>query len=74
MKGGPGSISSQGTRSHMPQLRVGKLQLQIPHAATKRSHMPSSAAKLINIFLNAPSTAAASERMSLFVFQSISPV
>ncbi|TEA39003.1 hypothetical protein DBR06_SOUSAS1710095, partial [Sousa chinensis] len=31
--GGPGSISGQGTRSHMPQLRVCMLQLKIPHAA-----------------------------------------
>ncbi|TEA37484.1 hypothetical protein DBR06_SOUSAS8810006, partial [Sousa chinensis] len=33
--GGPGSIPGQGTRSHMPQLRVLMLQLKIPHAATK---------------------------------------
>ena len=33
--GGPGSIPGQGTRSHMPQLRVPMLQLKIPHAATK---------------------------------------
>ena len=33
--GGGGSISSQGTRSPMPQLRVCMLQLNIPHAATK---------------------------------------
>ncbi|TEA33198.1 hypothetical protein DBR06_SOUSAS8010047, partial [Sousa chinensis] len=31
--GGPGSIPFQGTRSHMPQLKI-------PHAATKRPHMP----------------------------------
>ena len=33
--GGPGSIPDQGTRSHMPQLRVLMPQLKIPHAATK---------------------------------------
>ncbi|TEA36653.1 hypothetical protein DBR06_SOUSAS310034, partial [Sousa chinensis] len=31
--GGPGSISGQGIRSHMPQLRVRMLQLKTPHAA-----------------------------------------
>ena len=29
--GGPGSIPGQGTRSHMPQLKI-------PHAATKTQH------------------------------------
>ena len=39
--GVPGLIPGQGTRSHMPQLRVHMPQLKIPHAATKRrSHMP----------------------------------
>ncbi|TEA33101.1 hypothetical protein DBR06_SOUSAS18610013, partial [Sousa chinensis] len=38
--GGPGSISGQGTRSHMLQLRVRMLQLKIPHATTKRSRVP----------------------------------
>ena len=33
--GGPGSIPVQGTRSHMPQLRVNVLQNNILHAATK---------------------------------------
>ena len=33
--GGLGSIPSQGSRSHMPQLRVLTLQLNIPHAITK---------------------------------------
>ena len=33
--GGPGSILGQGTRSHMPQLRVRILQLKIPHASVK---------------------------------------
>ena len=33
--GGLGSIPGQGTRSHMPQLRVCMLQLKIPHATTK---------------------------------------
>ena len=32
--GGLGSLG-QGTRSHMPQLRVCMLQLKIPHATTK---------------------------------------
>ena len=31
--GDPGLIPGQGTRSHMPQLRVCMLQLKIPHAA-----------------------------------------
>ena len=33
--GGLGSIPGQGTRSHMPQLRVHTQQLKIPHTATK---------------------------------------
>ncbi|TEA14718.1 hypothetical protein DBR06_SOUSAS3110025, partial [Sousa chinensis] len=33
--GGPGSIPGQGTRSHMPQLRVHILQLKILCATTK---------------------------------------
>ena len=33
--GSPGSIPGQGTRSHMPQLRVHMPQLKVPHAATK---------------------------------------
>ncbi|TEA36535.1 hypothetical protein DBR06_SOUSAS15910004, partial [Sousa chinensis] len=33
--GDPGLIPGQGTRSHMPQLRVRILQLRSPHAATK---------------------------------------
>ena len=33
--GGPGLISGQGTRSHIPQLRVLILQLKIPQATTK---------------------------------------
>ncbi|TEA16676.1 hypothetical protein DBR06_SOUSAS20610068, partial [Sousa chinensis] len=37
--GGPGSIPGQGTRSHIPQLRVRMPRLKIPHAATKRSHV-----------------------------------
>ena len=32
---GPGSIPRQGTRSHMPQLRVCILQLKIPQLAIK---------------------------------------
>ncbi|TEA25323.1 hypothetical protein DBR06_SOUSAS21410020, partial [Sousa chinensis] len=38
--GGPGLIPGQGTRSHMPQLRVRMLQLKILHAATKRYRVP----------------------------------
>ena len=34
--GGPGSISGQGTRSHMPQLRDYMPQLKVPHAVTKK--------------------------------------
>ena len=33
--GGPSSTPLQGTRSHIPQLRVWMLQLNIVHAATK---------------------------------------
>ena len=33
--GGLGLIPLQGTRSHMPQLRVCMLELKIAHAATK---------------------------------------
>jgi len=33
--GSPGSIPGQGTRSHMPQLRVRMPQVKISHAATK---------------------------------------
>ena len=33
--GGPGSTPGQGTRSHMPQLRVHTQQLKIPHTAMK---------------------------------------
>ena len=33
--GGPGSIPGQGTRSHLPQLRVHMLKLRLPHTATK---------------------------------------
>ncbi|TEA32460.1 hypothetical protein DBR06_SOUSAS8110001, partial [Sousa chinensis] len=36
--GGPSLIPGQGTRSHMPQLRVHMLQLKIPHAAMKIPH------------------------------------
>ena len=32
---GPGSIPGQGTKSHMPQLRVCMQQLEIPCATTK---------------------------------------
>ncbi|TEA36484.1 hypothetical protein DBR06_SOUSAS10810083, partial [Sousa chinensis] len=37
--GGLRLIPDQGTRSHMPQLRVCMRQLKIPHAATERSCM-----------------------------------
>ncbi|XP_058904942.2 centrobin isoform X5 [Kogia breviceps] len=36
--GGPGLIPGQGTRPHMPQVRVRKPQLKIPRAATKTQH------------------------------------
>ena len=39
--GGPSSIPVQGTRSHVPQLRVRMLQLKILHAATKIPHARS---------------------------------
>ncbi|TEA35681.1 hypothetical protein DBR06_SOUSAS1110027, partial [Sousa chinensis] len=35
-EGGPGSIPGQGTRSHMPQLRVCIVQLKILCATTKK--------------------------------------
>ena len=35
---GPSSIPGQGTRSHMPQLRVPMPQPKIPHVATKTQH------------------------------------
>ena len=40
--GAPGLIPGQGTRSHMPQLRVRMPQLKIPHTATK---IPPAATK-----------------------------
>ena len=36
--GGPGSIPGQGTRPHMPQLRVCMPQLKIPSVTTKTQH------------------------------------
>ena len=36
--GGPGSIPCQGTRSHMPKLRVCMSILKIPYAATKAQY------------------------------------
>ncbi|TEA30634.1 hypothetical protein DBR06_SOUSAS4110079, partial [Sousa chinensis] len=33
--GGPGSIPGQGTRSHMPQLKIPHAVMKIPHAAAK---------------------------------------
>ena len=38
--GGLGSIPGQGTRSHMPQLRIRMPQLKILHVTTKRSRTP----------------------------------
>ena len=35
---GPGSIPGQGTRSHMPQIRVFLLYLKIPNVATKTQY------------------------------------
>ena len=37
--GGPALISGQGTRSHMPQLRVHMSQLKILHATSQRCCM-----------------------------------
>lgn len=34
--GGPGSLSGQGTRSHIQQLRDYMPQLKVPHAITKK--------------------------------------
>ena len=42
--GGPGSISGQGTRSHMLQLRVCMMQLRTPQA-TKKTEDPSPTTK-----------------------------
>ena len=36
--GGPGSTPCQGTRSHMPQLRVRVPQRKIPHVTSKTQH------------------------------------
>ena len=46
--GGPGSIPSQGTRSHMWQLRVHMLQLKITQAATKDSTSPPQSWKILH--------------------------
>ena len=35
---GPGLIDSQGTRSHMLQLKIPRATRKIPHAATKTQH------------------------------------
>ena len=48
MWGGPSSISNQGTRSHMPQLRVCILQLKDP--ACQNQDLAQSN-KQINYFL-----------------------
>ena len=45
--GGPSSIPGQGTRSHMPQLRVDMTQLKLLHALTERSHMTQLKAKIL---------------------------
>ena len=42
--GGLGFLPGQGTRSHMPQLRVHRPGINIPHAATKIK-TPSAATK-----------------------------
>ena len=36
--GGPGSVPGQGTRSHMPQLKILHAATKIPHATTKTRH------------------------------------
>ena len=40
--GGPGSIPGQGTRSHMPQLKIPHATVKIPHTAT---NIPCAATK-----------------------------
>jgi len=40
--GGPGSVPGQGTRSHMPQLRVHTLQLKISHTMKTEDLMSRS--------------------------------
>ena len=50
--GGLGLIPSQGTRSHMPQLRIRTLQLKDPASHNQRSQvlqLRPNAAKCINI-------------------------
>ena len=37
--GGRGSMQSERSRSHMPQLRVRVLQIKITHAAAKKNKM-----------------------------------
>ena len=44
LEGGPGLILGQGTRSHMPQLRIHKLQVKISHLQ-RRSKIPCAATK-----------------------------
>ena len=44
--GGPGSISGQGTRSHMPQLRVRMLQL--------KTHMPQLRVRVLQLKTHMP--------------------
>ena len=49
--GGLGSISAQGTRSHMLQLRVHMLQVKIPQVSIKKKKrrqvkIPSTATKI----------------------------
>ena len=43
-----GSILSQRSRSHMPQLRVHMLQLQILHTATKKKKNLHASTKIEN--------------------------
>ena len=45
--GGSSSIPGQGTRSHMPQLRVDMTQLKLLHALTERSHMTQLKVKIL---------------------------
>ena len=47
--GGRGSIPGQGTRSHIPQLRVCMPQLEIPHAATKRSRTWQQRSRMLQL-------------------------
>ena len=52
--GGPGSIPGQGTRSHMPQLKILQVSMKIPHATTKTRHSQINIFFKIFIYLAVP--------------------